>query len=142
MKQTLYEKTTYKKAVLKLNCLNLNDRIYTTECANLMLEQFYQKKSNGNTMFGQIGFPDGSMTEINKVSHIVHDLKIIGDIMYANIEILDNQNGKIISTLLNRKWVFRTRAVGSINENKTVNVQELISIDVIPICDDSFNGMM
>ena len=147
---SIYFKSIFSVKILKKGlisflyayCLNLNGRIYTTLCAKQIIDQFYQNKSNGKIMFGQVGFPDGSATEIRKISHIVHDLKILGDIVYANIEVLNNQPGKIVSNCANKELVFRTRAMGMVDQNNTVHIQELISIDAVPRSEDSFNGII
>jgi hypothetical protein len=108
-----------------------------------MIKQFKEKVNDGHQMFGELGYPENMEVSLNRASHHVSDLYVEGSVLYADIKILDNSNGKTaLKMLVDGAGVLRPRAMGTVNEDRTVNIDQLISFDVISADDDAFKGQL
>lgn len=134
--------------ILILNKININDRIYTTESANTIIEQFESKLSAGNTVFGEIETDDGLTrhVDLSKVTHIVRKIYIGGDcndIVYADIEFLDTPMSGLAKTMLFEEGaVFRTKSMGKVCGDGTVEIMEFITLDLVSCHNDPYSGML
>ena len=147
--------------LLKIGDVNLNGRIYTRETAELMVEQFNQKVAEHGFFFGQLGFGDSAdTTTLQRASHNVNEISIRQDRVVGDITIMDTPEGKALKLLVETqmkgyqgvlvemtnpcggKVVFRPRSTGTVNEDGTVEIHELISFDAVPVEDDSFKGLL
>jgi hypothetical protein len=127
--------------VIKIGELNGNHRVYTKEAVDGMIKQFKEQINKGNLMFGELGYPENSNTSLDRASHHVSDLYVEGNILYADIKILNNSNGRIALKMLeDGAGVLRPRSIGTVNEDRTINIDRLISFDVISAGNDAFKG--
>ena len=140
---------------------NLNGRIYTKECAEKMVEYFNMKKkglaeapdgmSGGmdpnnqwfqcDTMLGQLGYPkEGNFSNLANVSHEVEEIHLDekNNTVAGTIRILETPAGKTVKTILNEishgsptGLYCRPRAIGTVNENKEIEIEQIISFDII-----------
>lgn len=102
--------------VVKFNEMNKNGRVYSSKCFNLD-DPIIQEKLKTNSFFGEMGFPQDGRLEVDltKVSHRITNLYKKDDGLYADIEILDTPNGKILEKALKNSLVgFRTRGTGNL----------------------------
>jgi hypothetical protein len=127
--------------VIKIGELNGNYRVYTKDAVDGIIKQFKEHINNGNLMFGELGYPENSNTSLDRASHQVSDLYVDENILYADIKILDNSNGRIALKMLeDGAGVLRPRSIGTVNEDRTINIDRLISFDVISADNDAFKG--
>ena len=125
--------------VIKIGELNRNHMVYTKEAVDGMIKQFKEQINNGHQMLGELGYPENSNISLDKASHYVSDLYVDENILYADIKILDNSNGRIALKMLeDGDGVLRPRSVSTVNEDRTINIDRLISFDVISANDDAF----
>jgi len=118
---------------------NANGRIYTEECIDNMVAQFNERIV---PMFGQMGFPDDCMSPITMASHEVTKIWKDPDAkqLMGEIKLIDTPDGRAISEMVKRGMiVFRSRSLGTVNPDNTVNITKLISFDAISYQDDGFN---
>lgn len=118
---------------------NRNGRVYTPTRTIPILEAFQQQKGK-NSIFGQIGRADGTIDiQWDKVSHVVKNFWIVGNVMWGQIEILNNSEGEKLKLMLDQV-VFRIRSAGEINHSY-VQLKEghTIGFDAIPTDEDSYN---
>lgn len=123
-----------------LDKLNLNGRIYTEEVIDKMIEDFNSRK---HPVLGGIGYEPGlSDISLENVSHQVTKLfKKDGQIL-AEMEILGTEKGHELENLIKADVVkFRTSCVGTVNEDKTVNVTKFISVYAIDKSTDAFEDL-
>jgi hypothetical protein len=133
----------FTTSVIKANVMNGNDRIYTDDCIQSMLEQFLESKNKIGGMLGEIGFRQEPMVSLNNASHLVENMYKVDDTLYAEIKFLDTENGKKARELLETgQFVVRSRSFGTVNEDKTVNIENVISYDIIPKSEDSFKDIL
>jgi hypothetical protein len=134
-----------KTVLLKIGEKNLNERIYTEEAVNEMVNQFMEKRNTNGVFFGQMGFPEDMEVNLSKVSHNVERIWVENNTLYGEINILDTPKGKELKNIMSEidnSIVFRSRSIGTVNEDGTVNIQKIISFDAIPKDQDSFKDIL
>ena len=98
---------------------NRNGRIYPMETlakeVNRYNEQFVEQKR----AFGELGHPDGPTVNLERVSHMITDLKPEGKNFIGEAKIMDTPYGKIVKNLIDEgaKLGVSSRGMGSL-ENK------------------------
>lgn len=124
-----------EQCVVKFNKPNKNGRIYSEDCFNLD-DPIIQERLKTGTFFGELGFPEDRLqTDLTKVSHRVINLYKKEDGLYADIEILETPNGKLLEDIINKgnQVSFRTRGSGDLipREDESSEVKDYIleSID-------------
>jgi hypothetical protein len=129
---------------------NLNGRIYTKECAENIVRQVQELADSGETLLGQIGYPNGDdyRGKLGEISHEVKEIHINPEThaVDGTIEILDTTpNGKRLLEMIdhdmkkfNESFAIRPRGIGEINKNKEVVNYEIVSFDIIHKKDDAF----
>ena len=104
-----------------------------------------------NRAMGEMGHPEGPSINLDRVSHIIKELRVEGNDVYGRAKILDTPYGKIVKNLMDEgaKLGVSSRGMGSLKEHEGVNiVQEdfmLASVDVVadPSAPNAFvNGIM
>jgi len=140
-----------------LNVPNKNGRIYTEDGFMLAFDQFSEKIKNGK-VYGQFGHPDNFETEPNKISHQISNVKIKHQKLprklkkllkkqglwnnrkqvFANIELIKNENLKIIREIGMKNFVVGSRTIGTLNADNTVQIDKIISYDLLHKKDAGF----
>ena len=128
-----------KFTIMRLNTPNRNNRVYPTETFQLAIDE-YNKQIVEKRAIGVIGEyetdKDWSGVNLEKASHIVEKLEIVGDEVHADIKVLDTLAGQKLRDLLaTTDMTFRPRGEGQIHNTADVYVvseYKLVSIDAIP----------
>ena len=125
--------------LLRVNEVNQNGRMYTKEAVKQMIEDFERNRDRVGAFYGQMGMNEGMDINLSKISHTVDELHFDGDRLYGEIKILDTDAGKKLKPLIEEgQVVFRSRSIGTVNEDGMVEVKKLISFDAIPSWEDAF----
>jgi hypothetical protein len=101
---------------------------------------------------GELGHPDGPTVNLDRVSHIIKELKESGGDIIGRAKVLDTPSGKIVKSLMSEgvKLGVSSRGMGSLkkNDDDINEVQEdfmLAAVDIVadPSAPDAFvNGVM
>lgn len=83
----------------KAETLNQNGRVYPISILEREVRN-YQKFIRENRALGECDHPDSSVVELKKVSHIVREAYMEGNVCYGTVEILDTPCGKILQSLV------------------------------------------
>lgn len=92
-------KLIMKGILQKSETLNQNGRVYPRDILEREVRN-YQKFIRENRALGECDHPDSSVVELKKVSHIIREAHMEGDICYGTVEILDTPCGKILQSLV------------------------------------------
>jgi len=99
---------------------NRNGRIYPVsilekECARYMKEAVQQ-----NRAYGELGHPNGPSINLDRVSHMIKELRQEGSNFIGRAKIMDTPMGNIVKSLMDEgaSLGVSTRGMGSIRENK------------------------
>ena len=98
----------FSTVVLISDEVNENNRKYPISIIKKMVNLF---NKDDDCVVGKIGM---STINLNEISHFTKALKIVGNNLIADIEILDNEQGNVLKKMIEtNRVVFRTSGVGS-----------------------------
>lgn len=95
-----YELTPAKGTIVDFSVPAPSGRIYSKEVMEKAIKEYNEKpKPKFGEFIGEVTHPEPYL-DLTNVSHRVNDVHINGDKVVADIDILDNDNGKIVKKLL------------------------------------------
>lgn len=130
---------------------NRNGRLYPNSVMGKEVGRYNREYVEKNRAMGELGHPEGPTVNLERVSHIIKDLRIEGKDVFGRAKILDTPYGKIVKNLMDEgaKLGVSSRGMGSLKEQDGVNVVQedfmLASVDVVadPSAPNAFvNGIM
>lgn len=130
---------------------NKNGRIYPRDILINEVARYNQAYIKENRALGELGHPDGPTVNLERVSHIITNLKENGNDVVGKAKILGTPYGKIVENLIDSgvKLGVSSRGMGSLKQINGVNmVQEdfmLAAVDIVadPSAPNAFvNGIM
>ena len=118
---------------------NQNGRIYPKEILEREVKQYMEGPIKENRAMGELAHPESSVINLQNVSHNVVKIKMVGDDVYGEVEILSTPAGNILKELFRNGITvgISSRGMGSVKENHgdgTVEVQddfELLCFDFV-----------
>ena len=127
-------KMILKGIMQRADAVNQNGRIYPRSVLEREVEN-YQRLIKDNRALGELNHPESSTISLDKVSHIVREMKWDGDDVIGTIELLETPMGKIAQSLVESgvKLGISSRGVGSVYDQGDYKV---VGSDFILICLD------
>lgn len=103
---------------------NRNKRIYPMHVLQKEAKRYTEEYISKNRAFGELGHPDSPSINLDRVSHLITNLKQEGNIFVGKAKILETPMGKIAKSLLEggAQLGVSSRGMGSLKENDGVNV--------------------
>lgn len=148
------EKCYYIEGVfMQSEIKNRNGRMYPQEMLNREIDRYRTEYVEKNRAFGELGHPDGPTINLDRVSHMITELKADGTNFYGKAKILSTPNGKIVKALIDEgaRLGVSSRGMGSIRtEGMDIQVVQddfylATAADIVadPSAPDAFvNGIM
>ena len=147
------EKDYYIEGIfMQSNQKNRNGRVYPESVLMNEVKRYNTEYVKKNRAMGELNHPQGPTVNLDRVSHIIKELKQDGDDVYGKAKIMDTPMGKIAKNLIDEgaKLGVSSRGMGSLKQNKDgVNeVQKdfmLAAVDIVadPSAPNAFvNGIM
>ena len=130
---------------------NRNGRVYPKEIMEKAVAKYDKEQIQTNRAVGELNHPEGPTVNLDKVSHLIKELKFQGNDVVGKAQILDTPNGKIVKGLLDGgvQLGVSTRGMGSLeNRNGAMQVRDdfiLSTVDIVqdPSAPEAFvNGIM
>ena len=130
---------------------NRNNRIYPSEILNKEVGRYTKEYVNKNRAMGELNHPQGPTVNLDRVSHIIKELRVDGNDIYGKAKVMDTPMGKIAKNLIDEgaKLGVSSRGMGSLKEKNGINeVQKdfmLAAVDIVadPSAPNAFvNGIM
>jgi hypothetical protein len=108
---------------LQGNKVNRNLREYKTDILSREVDRYNRDYVSQNRAFGELGHPDGPSINLDRVSHMIKEIKQDGDNFIIKAKILDTPFGKIVKNLIDEeaKLGVSSRGMGSIKSVDGVN---------------------
>ena len=146
-------KEQYIKGIfMQSDIKNQNGRVYPHAVLQKEVKNFNTKYVNEGRALGELGHPMGPVINLDRVSHVIKELKEDGRNFIGKAKVMDTPNGRIVKNFISEgvKLGVSSRGMGSLKMNKKgVNeVQSdfvLSTIDIVadPSAPDAFvNGIM
>ena len=127
-----------KGVIQRAEAKNQNGRIYPREILEREINKYIEGPVREKRALGELDHPESSVINLQNVSHNVTKIKMIGDDVYGEVEILPTPAGKILQALFASGITIgiSSRGMGSVQEglNGTVEVQddfELLCFDFV-----------
>ena len=131
---------------------NRNGRVYPEKTLMKEVKRYNKEYVTNSRAMGELGHPEGPTVNLERVSHIIKEMKVEGNNIMGRAKILDTPYGQIVKNLIDEgaKLGVSSRGMGSLKKNEAgVNeVQEdfmLAAVDIVadPSAPDAFvNGVM
>lgn len=131
---------------------NKNGRVYPLEILEKEVKKYVGELVEKKRAFGELGHPDGPTINLDRVSHMIVEIKQDGPNFIGTAKILDTPNGKIVKALIDEGATLgvSTRGMGSLkSRGEYQEVQDDFSLataaDIVadPSAPDAFvNGIM
>ena len=127
--QVLEEGTGAKKEMkiqgvfMQAETKNRNGRIYPNEVLQKEVKRYNKELVEKKRAFGELGHPEGPTVNLDRVSHLIEELKPDGNNIVGKAKILDTPNGKIVKELLNAgaKLGVSSRGMGTLEKKGQTN---------------------
>ena len=127
-----------KGVIQRVEAKNQNGRVYPKEILEREINKYIEGPVREKRALGELDHPESSVINLQNVSHNVTKIKMIGDDVYGEVEILPTPAGKILQALFASGITIgiSSRGMGSVQEglNGTVEVQddfELLCFDFV-----------
>ena len=137
---------------LQAGIKNRNGRIYPIETMKKEVNRYIKEFVNKKRAYGELGHPEGPTINLERVSHLITDLKEDGKNFIGKAKILSTPMGNIVKGLLNdgAKLGVSSRGMGSVEQRGNAQyVQDdfmlATAADIVadPSAPDAFvNGVM
>ena len=131
---------------------NRNGRVYPGKTLMKEVKRYNKEYVTNSRAMGELGHPEGPTVNLERVSHLIKEMKVDGDNIMGKAKILDTPYGQIVKNLIDEgaKLGVSSRGMGSLkrNEDGVNEVQEdfmLAAVDIVadPSAPDAFvNGVM
>lgn len=79
---------------------NRNGRIYPMEIMKKEVERYTKENIEKNRAYGELGHPDSPTINLDRVSHMIKELKLEGNNYVGKAKIMDTPYGKIVKSLI------------------------------------------
>jgi hypothetical protein len=138
-KQILENQESNGKVILrgilqKAETLNQNGRVYPYHILEREVRN-YQKFIKESRALGECDHPDSSVVELKKVSHIIREAYMEGNVCFGAVEMLDTPYGNILKSLIKSGVTLgiSSRGIGS---TKKEGDRQVVQDDFQLICWD------
>jgi len=147
-------KEQYIKGIfMQSDIKNQNGRVYPHAVLQKEVKNFNTKYVKEGRALGELGHPMGPVINLDRVSHVIKELKEDGKNFVGKAKVMDTPNGKIVKNFISEgvKLGVSSRGMGSLKTNKKTGVNEvqkdfvLSTVDIVadPSAPDAFvNGIM
>ncbi len=117
-----------KGIIQRAEAKNQNGRIYPREILEREINKYIEGPVKERRALGELDHPESSVINLQNVSHNVTKVKMIGDDVYGEVEILSTPAGNILKELFRNGITvgISSRGMGSVQEGPgdTVEVQD------------------
>jgi len=137
---------------LQANIKNRNGRMYPVEVLENEVNRYVREVINKNRAFGELGHPSGPSINLDRVSHIITELRKEGSDFYGKARLSKTPMGEIARGIMESggQLGVSSRAMGSLKEERGVMVVQKdlklsTAADIVadPSAPDAFvNGIM
>ena len=120
---------TVKGVIQRAEAKNQNGRVYPKEILEREIKKYVDGPVRERRALGELDHPESSVINLQNVSHNVIKVKMVGDDVYGEVEILSTPAGNILKELFRNGITvgISSRGMGSVEENLnegTVEVQD------------------
>ena len=119
------QKNHYIKGIfLQCEMTNRNGRRYPQNIMEKEVKRYSEAYIDKNRAFGELGHPDSPSINLDRVSHMIKELKADGNNYIGKAQILDTPHGNIVKSLINAgaSVGVSSRGMGSLIQKEGINI--------------------
>ena len=119
-KETGQKKYNLEGVFLQADIKNRNGRIYPVEVLDKEVKRYVKENVKKNRAYGELGHPDSPTINLDRVSHMIKELKLEGKNFVGKAKIMDTPYGKIVKSLIDEgaSLGVSSRGMGSLKTTK------------------------
>ena len=119
-KKSHYIKGVFMQAEQK----NRNGRVYPKKILDEQVRKYVTNYVDQNRAFGELGHPDGPVVNLERVSHLIKELREDGNNWVGKAKIMETPYGKIVKSLIDEgaKLGVSSRGMGSLKNVKGTTI--------------------
>lgn len=112
---------------------NQNGRVYPKDEIVTAVESIGQRLTGGETVLGELDHPTELQINLDRVSHMISEMRVEGSNGYGKLKLLDTPMGKIAEALLKggAKLGVSSRGSGNVNESGRVSDFDIVTVDIV-----------
>jgi hypothetical protein len=85
---------------MEMETKNRNNRVYKAEYTIPVVEKYIQEHVKNNRAYGELGHPQGPAINLDRVSHMIKELKVDGNQIVGKAKIMETPMGNIVRNLI------------------------------------------
>jgi len=103
---------------------NRNGRVYESKTINPSVEKYIKEYVEAKRAFGELGHPDSPTINLDRVSHLITNLRLEGSTWIGKAKLVETPMGKIARSLMEGGATLgvSSRGMGSVKSVNGVNV--------------------
>ncbi len=119
-KDTGEKKYNLEGGFLQADIKNRNGRIYPVDVLDKEVKRYVKENVKKNRAYGELGHPDSPTINLDRVSHMIKELKLEGKNFVGKAKIMDTPYGKIVKSLIDEgaSLGVSSRGMGSLKTTK------------------------
>ena len=108
---------------LQSDLKNKNGRVYPKEIMQREVNRYVEENVKTKRAYGELGHPEGPTVNLDRVSHMITDLKEDGTNYIGRAKIMDTPMGRIVKELISEgaQLGVSSRGLGSLKERNGIN---------------------
>ena len=108
---------------LQSDLKNKNGRVYPKEIMQREVQRYVNENVKTKRAYGELGHPDGPTVNLDRVSHMITDLREDGNNWIGKAKIMDTLMGRIVKELISEgaQLGVSSRGLGSLKEKNGIN---------------------
>ena len=108
---------------LQSDLKNKNGRVYPREIMQREVQRYVNENVKTKRAYGELGHPDGPTVNLDRVSHMITDLREDGNNWIGKAKIMDTPMGRIVKELISEgaQLGVSSRGLGSLKERNGIN---------------------
>lgn len=107
---------------MQADLVNRNGRRYPSHVMEGEVKRYVSENVNRNRAYGELGHPNGPTINLDRVSHMIKDLRMEGSNVIGRAKIMDTPMGNIVKNLMDEgaSLGVSSRAMGSLKEKNGI----------------------
>jgi hypothetical protein len=125
---------------------NRNGRQYPLSEISAAVSGAHQRIKESNGIFGELDHPQSLSINLDRISHVITELRLEGNNVYGKAKMLNTPMGNIAKELINSgvKVGVSSRGAGAVNESGDVSGYQFVTVDIVaqPSAPDAYPSTM
>jgi hypothetical protein len=85
---------------MEMETKNRNNRMYKAEHTIPVVEKYIEEQIKNNRAYGELGHPQGPSINLDRVSHMIKELRVDGNQIIGKAKIMETPMGNIVRNLI------------------------------------------